>query len=32
MLFRTAFLELEVTRISVYLRIKSRDWFVSRAD
>lgn len=30
MLFRTSFLELEVTRVSVYLRVLRRDWFVSR--
>jgi hypothetical protein len=31
MLIRTASFEIEVTRVSIYLRIKGRDWFVSRS-
>jgi hypothetical protein len=31
MLIRTASFEFEITRVSLYLRINRRDWFVSRA-
>jgi hypothetical protein len=31
MLIRTASFEFEITRVSLYLRINHRDWFVSRS-